>query len=183
MMNDGREWKPSVIFPDDYLVSSDGRVYSIRSKKNIAPAKDKDGHLYYVLCVDGERRTIKAHRLVAMTFLPNPCGKKTVDHINTIKTDNRVENLRWASLEDQWANEISYARHKAAAVEVGKRNIGKPSTQRVPVMVFKGEAVVGRYNSMAEAAESLGLNTAKVCECANGKRKSTKGYTIRKESA
>lgn len=180
-MNDGRKWKPSVIFPDDYLVSSDGRVYSVRSGKNIAPAKDKDGYLYYVLCVDGERKTIKAHRLVAMTFLPNPDGKKTVDHINTIKTDNRVENLRWASLADQWANPISYERHKQAAVEVGKKNRGKPSKQRVAVNAYKNGEKIGAFVSMKEAADLLCLRIEKVCECVNGKRKSTGGYTFAPE--
>lgn len=44
------------------------------------------------------------HRLVAQAFIENPDNKSEVDHINRVKEDNRVENLRWATRNEQLEN-------------------------------------------------------------------------------
>jgi hypothetical protein len=65
---------------------------------------DKDGYLFVQWCKDKKRHHAKVHRLVAMAFIPNPDGLETVDHVNRIRNDNRVENLRWASRKMQSDN-------------------------------------------------------------------------------
>lgn len=50
-------WKPTYIFSDYYLVSDDGRAYSVRSNKLLKFALDKDGYSYYVMCIK-ENKTI-----------------------------------------------------------------------------------------------------------------------------
>lgn len=56
------------------------------------------GHGYYTVCLSkmGKQKTFVVHQLVAMTFLEyTPCGYQLViDHINDVKTDNRLENLQ-----------------------------------------------------------------------------------------
>ena len=47
------------------------------------------------------------HRLVAKTFIPNPENKEQVDHINTIKDDNRAKNLRWVTGEENMNNPLT----------------------------------------------------------------------------
>lgn len=59
---------------------------------------------YGYLKVTINRNQYRVHRLVAETFLPNPDNKPTVDHINRIRDDNRVDNLRWATHREQRDN-------------------------------------------------------------------------------
>lgn len=63
-------------------------------------SKDEHGYMGVVV----RKRKFKVHRLVAECFLENKDNLPTVDHINRDRTDNRLENLRWASFELQQLN-------------------------------------------------------------------------------
>lgn len=88
-------------FPD-YYVSRDGKVLSMKNKEPlILKGKvDKDGYIEYTLSIGNDVKYIRGHRLVAMTFIPNPENKPTINHKNGKKADNRVENLEWATYSE-----------------------------------------------------------------------------------
>lgn len=99
------EWKTIEEFPD-YQVSTLGRVKSLKFGKEKIKSllKSKDGYDRIRLHKDGKGITKLVSRLVAKTFLKKEEGKETVDHKNIIKSDNCLENLRWADRTQQSVN-------------------------------------------------------------------------------
>ncbi len=173
------KWKDSPVFPESYLVSDDGKVMSKRSGNILKPAMDKYGYLYYVLCVNGERRTVKAHRLVASAYIPNPSKKPAVDHINGIKSDNRKENLRWVTNKENTHNPNTMPRLVSSAkARIPKmceqsrlRNFGR---KEVVIIHNNGEEV--RYASLKEASEATGKSISRLSEVLNHKRKQCEDF-------
>lgn len=90
---------------DHELTRKNGRIDN-RKGKFIKPRLDKYGYHRVVFSHKGERKTYLVHRLVAEAFIPNPKDKPTVNHINGIKADNRVENLEWATQSEQKRHSI-----------------------------------------------------------------------------
>jgi hypothetical protein len=97
------------------------------------------------------------HTLVCLAFCgKQPSKKHSVDHINKITDDNRKENLRWATSEDQSDNNNSK-----------------------PINVFKDDKLVGKYKSMAFASRELNLYVNCIHACIKGMQKGPhKGYTF-----
>lgn len=103
-------WKDIPGYEGFYEVSNLGRFKRIAGKRLrsdgvVSNLKEKfctlhvcrKGYYNVTLSKNGSQKTIKAHRLVAKAFIPNPKNKKQVNHINCIKTDNNINNLEWCS--------------------------------------------------------------------------------------
>jgi hypothetical protein len=74
-----------------------------RSNNRIIALTPNNGYL--VCSIDG--RLLRHHRIIAEQFIPNPENLREVDHINHIKDDNHLQNLRWVSRTNNCRNKSS----------------------------------------------------------------------------
>jgi len=78
----------------DYLISNTGLVWSNKTKRILKSGVDTPGYAYVILRKNGISKRISIHRLVVNAFVSEIPDGFVVDHINSNKTDNRIENLR-----------------------------------------------------------------------------------------
>lgn len=93
-------WKEAYGF-DNYLCNEQGQIYSLISKKIMKTHNDKDGYQQLRMTIKkGKAVTVKAHRLIAQTFLPNPENKPHINHKDGNKMNNAVSNLEWCTAKE-----------------------------------------------------------------------------------
>jgi len=139
--NPMEEWRPIVDYPE-YEVSNAGNVR--RNGRVLKPSSDSDGYLIVSPCKNNIQTTKKVHRLIAIAFIPNPNNKPQIDHINRIKTDNRVENLRWATYSENNINRPIRSEHRH--IQLTKWRSYRVQIQRNSKYVF-----IKSYPTLAEA--------------------------------
>lgn len=159
-------WRDIKGYDGLYQVSNLGRVKNSRTDKLLKPNTVK-GYLRVCLYKNGKRNWCSVHCLVAEAFIPNPDNLPTVDHINRIKTDNRVENLRWADMKLQCKNSDRTAQKIST-----KERFSKPVEQYTKNMIY-----VAEYSSTREAEKQTGIKH--ISECCQGKYKTAGGYIWR----
>lgn len=200
-------WKPIPGYEDYYEVSTLGRVKRIKGKKGthigrILEGTLHNGYLTVELSSEDEAKVYRINRLVARTFIPNPENKPEVNHINGIKTDNRVENLEWVThnenIQHAWKtglicmtvaqrkkiSEVNTGRHHSEATisklrEAQKRRDYSEEDKR---KLFHSKKIIrvedGKvFNSICKAAQFCGLKSnSGISLCLTGKMKTAGGY-------
>lgn len=96
-----------------YEIDEDGQCYSHRSKKFLKP-QTSGKYPTYNLTIDGKKKKVKIHRMVAETFLPKIEGKEYVNHIDGDTHNYKLENLEWCTAREN-------SRH---AIDTGLRRKG-----------------------------------------------------------
>lgn len=169
-------WKAMELYPR-YEVSTEGRVRNSETHHIYSQRLRKDGYLDLTLMIDGKKKMMLAHRMVAMCYLDNPLDLPEVNHKNKIKTDNRVENLEWVTREQNMAH-----RNADEAIQQQMKKNGKRlaelqlKTKAKPVACYDLEGnLIKQYPSLISAERGSGTNRKYIRACLNGERQTANG--------
>ena len=91
------EWRAVPGYEGLYDVSNKGNVRNVRRNKLLRLQKTNNGYIRVVLSKNRIKTGFQVHRLVALTFLPNPDNLPQVNHLDEDKTNNNVDNLEWCT--------------------------------------------------------------------------------------
>jgi len=123
---------------------------------------DNTGYYQVVFRINGKRKYVRVHRLIAETLIPNPKCLKQVNHIDGNKLNNNISNLEWVSNAENtqygYDNNLYHSRKRSHAVKVITKD-GKE-------LIFK---------SIRMCSEQLGLNRKTITAILKG-TKTTNNY-------
>ena len=166
-----------------YQVSNMGRVKSLKFYSNankkyydreliLKQTKDKYGYMRVMLCKDNRKYLFTVHKLVGKTFLDNPNNLPQINHINGIKTDNRVCNLEYCTAKENTNHAFKLGlckrKHK------GEHHFAKKVIQYDLQGIF-----IKKWDCIIDIKEQLKINGSNIGECCKGRRKTAGGYIWR----
>ena len=116
-------------------------VQSVLHGRPLKPISHSGGYLVVGLWRDGKRKQKYVHRLVAIAFLgPPPSPKHEVNHKNGDKTDNRVENLEWATHSENGLHTHRVLGHEAPRGEgVGTSKLTRRQVRQIRKLYATGK--------------------------------------------
>lgn len=127
-----------------YLISRDGEIFDNRRKKFITPQLDDKGYFRVALAVVGNRQKQKhfrLHRLLAITFIPNPDNKSFINHINGVKHDNSIENLEWCTHKENMQHS---ARIGLSKFYIGEKAKNVKITNKIALKIYEDRLSMSR---------------------------------------
>lgn len=162
-------WKDIEGFEGLYQISNIGQAKSLKDRcgryreKILKPRKNRDGYLQVCLYKNKKCYTKTLHRLVAITFIPNPNNYPQVNHKKEFEKDNNgTDNLEWISRKEN----MNYGTRT-------KRSAEKRS-KKVYQYTLEGKFIKD-WNSLSECGRN-GFNFKNISSCCNGKRKTHKKF-------
>lgn len=170
-------WKDIKGYEGLYKINNIGTVLSVARYRTIDKTNvsywvgerllkfgyNKKGYRMFSLCKDKKLKSCTVHRLVAIAFIPNPKNKPQVNHINGIKTDNRVENLEWCTNMENMTHAIANG-----LMDINKR---KNNHFSLPINQIDMDGnIINTFPSSMEAERQTGIHHSCICAAIYGKR-------------
>jgi hypothetical protein len=159
-------------FNEDYQASNLGKIRVLNRKITRIDGKvmnyegkilksffDKKGYEYVKIY----RKNTSVHRIIATTFLNNSNNKEEVNHINCVKSDNRVVNLEWCTK----AENVNHAQDNSRYI----RKFGKDNPQSVRIrQMGKDGTWIRDWDSISDVKRQLGLDIKALVYCLKGRK-------------
>lgn len=146
-------------FEGHYAATSCGRIWSHKSQKFLKPTSNGAGYLVVNLSKEGKIYRFYVHRLVGLTYLPNPDNLPQINHKDENKQNNNINNIEWCDCQYN----INYGEHNKKSSESRKQPVYCVELDRV-------------FDSAKQAGEELGISRANISSCLAGRRLSVGGY-------
>jgi hypothetical protein len=127
-----------------YAIDTSGIVWSCKRNpekwQELKSKKHKQSYPFVILSSFGTDKTITVHRLVGLSFLPNPDQLRDINHINGDKADNHVSNLEWMSHKDNVRHGIDNGfRNTATGERLANTFLTKCDVQDIYNRILAGE--------------------------------------------
>lgn len=186
-MNEIEIWKDIPGFEGHYQASSLGRVRSldklVKYKRKFPTMmqhkygkilKQSKGYgadyVFVTLQKFGKAKPENVHRIIGLTFIPNPENKKYINHKNGIKSDNRKDNLEWVTAKENIAHAFS-------------TGLIKPAKGKDSKLYNKGKRIIDTntdivYGSIAQASRDTKIHVMSISGAINGHRKKHNNFKI-----
>lgn len=166
-------WKPVVGYEGLYEVSNLGNVRSLNYNHTNKPKLLKqdlcNNNNLRVTLYNRTKKRFLVHRVVAEAFIPNPYKKPEIDHINTIRTDNRVENLRWVTHTENMNNPITHTKSINSKLYY-------TYNMKAVIQTSKDGTFIQEYKCTREAERATNIDHTSINKCCKGIYKTAGGY-------
>lgn len=166
-------WKDIAKYESLYQISNLGNIKNVITNKMIKQRNIKGYKV--VTLIKSTRKDFKVHRLVAEAFISNPENKPQVNHINGIKSDNRVNNLEWCTAKENIQHATRNGLNKQSLEKL--RQTRERQKRKIVQYDLKGN-FIKEFNYMGEV-ELFGFCKSQVWAVCNRKRKTSYGYIWR----
>ena len=158
-------WKTIEEAPN-YEVSNFGQVRNKKTQRILNPgAYGATGYKQVNMAIpsQGNKQCKRyVHRLVAEAFIPNPEGKREVNHIDGNKLNNEASNLEWVT-----SSENQRKRHEYGNIRTSNRRIGR--------FDLDGN-LLEEYDSIIEAANQMGVKRLAIDSAVHKRHKTSCGF-------
>ena len=154
-------WKPIPSYETLYEISSNGVVKSLKTGAVRRPSNNGK-YKQVTLTKNGIQKTYKVHRLVAITFIPNPDNLPCVNHKDEHPSNNNVNNLEWCTTK--------YNCNYGTRI----KRMAKNHSKKVASFDKDGN-LINVYDSIVDASKDRKCDTSSITKCCKGKRKICNG--------